>query len=177
MMNRLMSRAAVPAAALVLAACRPAPTVERDPAPLLQSDALAYELRRDDVGYSTRIPYTFRNETGGDVVLPNCNGDTRPMLQKERDGRWYDAWEPFMDRCLSPAVVIRAGGTFTDTLDVFGAPPGSNVLPTFVFPEVEGVYRLFWVQARPASDSSGTPDETRRLDMRFVVSNPFVLVR
>ncbi|HKJ01657.1 MAG TPA: hypothetical protein VJ997_04360, partial [Longimicrobiales bacterium] len=77
----------------------------------------------------------------------------------------------------SPPVVIGPGKTFTDTFDVFGAPPGSNVLPAFVFPEVEGVYRLFWVQARPAADSAGTPDLQRSLDMRLRVSNPFTLVR
>lgn len=175
-MNRLSSPAAALAVALLLTACRPTPTVERDLAPLLQTDSLVYELVRDDVGYSTRIPYTFRNETGAAVALPNCNGDTRPMLQKERDGRWYDAWEPYRDRCVSPPVVIGVGGTFTDTLDVFGAPPGSNVLPAFVFPEVEGVYRLFWVQARP-TDSTGMPDETRRLDMDMRVSNAFVFAR
>ena len=165
------------ACCLALAACTPAPVVERDPAPLLQTDALRYELVRDDVGYATRIAYTFRNETGETVALPNCQGDTRPMLQKERDGRWYDAWEPYRGRCESPPVVIGAGETFSDTFDVFGAPPGSNVLPAFVFPEVEGVYRLFWVQARPAADSAGTPDEARRFDMDLVVSNAFVLAR
>ena len=161
----------------LLAACRPTPTVERDPGPLLQTDTLVYVLGRSDAGYSTRIAYTFRNETGQAVVLPNCDGDTRPMLQKERNGGWFDAWEPFRDRCVSAPVVIAPGGTFADTFDVFGAPPGSNVLPAFVFPEVEGVYRLFWVQARPAADSVGTPDMERTLDMKWRVSNPFVLAR
>lgn len=164
-------------ACLALAACRPAPTVERDPGPLMQTDALRYDLIRDEVGYATRIAYTFRNETGGAVVLPNCDGDTRPMLQKERDGRWYDAWEPFRDRCEGTPVVIGVGETFTDTVAVFGAPPGSNLLPAFVFPEVEGVYRLFWVQARPAVDGTGAPDMERSLDMSQRVSNPFVLAR
>jgi len=168
---------AVLAVAALLPACRPTPTVERDSAPLLQTDTLVYRLERDDVGYSARIGYTFRNETGEAVVLPGCGGDTRPMLQKERDGRWYDAWEPYRDRCESPPVVIDAGEAYSDTFDVFGAPPGSNVLPTFVFPEVEGVYRLFWVQARPVVEGTGVPDETRRLDMDQVVSNAFVLAR
>lgn len=176
MMNHLRRFAPVLAAAL-LAACRPTYSVERDPAPLLQTDTLVYALVRSEAGYSTRIAYTFRNETGEAVVLPNCDGDTRPMLQKERGGGWFDAWEPFRDRCVSPPVVIGPGETFADTLNVFGAPPGSNVLPAFVFPEVEGVYRLFWVQARPAADSAGTPDESRRLAMEQRVSNAFVLAR
>jgi hypothetical protein len=98
------------------------------------------------------------------------------MLQKERSGKWYDAWEPFGTPCVSPPVVIEPGATFSDTLALMGAPPGSNVLPAFVFPEIEGVYRLVWSQAfaRPA-DSAG--DEGQRLEERYRVSNPFVLER
>jgi len=172
---RALRRYLTLAVILLLSACRPTPTVERDPAPLMQTDSLSYALARSDAGYSTRIAYTFRNETGEAVVLPNCKGDTRPMLQKERGGRWYDAWEPYRDRCTSLPVVIGVGETFSDTLNVFGAPPGSNLLPAFIFPEVEGVYRLFWVQARPAADSTGAPDMERSLEMGSRVSNPFVL--
>jgi hypothetical protein len=150
--------------------------VERDPEPPLQTDALRYELVRDDVGDRTTIAYTFLNGTEEAVVVPNCGGDTRPMLQKRRNGRWFDAWSPFRDACLSPPVVIAPGASYADTFAVFGAPPGSNVLPAFVFSDVEGVYRLFWDQARPA-DSLGAPDMGRALPMEDRVSNPFLLVR
>lgn len=177
MISRTSFRAVAVVVVAAAAACRPTPTVERDPVPLLQTGALRYDLVRTEVGFSTRIAFHFRNETGEAVVLPNCNGDLAPMLQKERDGRWFDAWEPYRDRCESPPVVVGVGASLSDTFDVFGAPPGSNLLPAFVFPEVEGVYRLFWVQARPAVDSTGAPDETRRLDMDQLVSNAFVLAR
>lgn len=155
------------------AACSAPPSVERDPVPLIQTDALEYPLTRNEVGYRATIPYTFRNETGEAVVLPNCEGDVRPLLEVLRGGTsWFEAWKPYTVACESEAVVIAPGEIFTDTLHLFGTPPASNVLPTFLFPEVEGVYRLVWYQARAASDTSGA-----LLPLEERVSNPFVLLR
>lgn len=159
-----------------LAACHAPPRVERDPQPLLQTSELSYRVTRNRIGFAATIPYTFRNETGVAVHLRNCDGDTRPMLQKRRNGKWFDAWEPFLVRCESPPVVIEEGAVFSDTLHLVGAPPGSNVLPAFVFPEIEGVYRLVWFQALRASPDS-TGGDAGRLEERYRVSNPFVLER
>lgn len=166
---------ALPAAAL-LAACSTPPAVSRDPGPLLQTEALSYELTEDDVGYRARIPYTFRNETGGPVYLVNCEGDVRPLLEMDRNGIWFPAWEPFGTGCQSPPVIVPEGGTYGDTLALRGARPGSNVMPAFVFPDVEGVYRMVWFQAYAAYDTvSGEPGEPLPLEQR--VSNAFVLLR
>lgn len=164
------------AATLLLAACNPPPSVERDPAPLLQTDTLAYELVEDEAGFRTTIPYTYRNETGGAVYLANCNGDVRPLLEMDRNGFWFPAWEPFRTDCLSPPVVIGPGETYADTLHLRGAPPASNLLPVFVFPEIQGVYRMVWFQAHAALDSTTLqPSDPLPLEQR--VSNPFVLRR
>lgn len=173
---------------LALAACSAPPSVERDPAPLIQTDALEYPLVRNDVGYRTSIPFTFRNLTGEAVHLPNCDGDVRPVLEMRRGTSWFEAWTPYRQECVSDPVVIPAGGTFTDTLEVFGAPPASNVLPIFTFPEIEGVYRLVWTQAMapPAGTEEEAGDGTEapgagvqgtRLPLEQRVSNPFVLRR
>lgn len=159
-----------------LLACGAPPQVERDPEPLMQTSDLRYQVTKNRIGFAATIPYTYRNATGGTVYLANCDGDIRPMLQKQRNGKWFDAWEPFRIHCESPPVVIRPGATFSDTLDLMGAPPGSNVMPAFVFPEIEGVYRLVWFQALSSPpDSSGGSGS--RLDERYRVSNPFVLER
>lgn len=161
---------------VALAACSAPPQVERDPEPLLQTSELRYRVTKNRVGFAATIPFTYRNETGGAVYLANCDGDVRPMLQKQRNGKWFDAWEPFRTRCQSPPVVIQPGATFADTLDLMGAPPGSNVMPAFVFPEIEGVYRLVWFQAMESPpDSVGGAGA--RLEERYRVSNPFVLER
>lgn len=163
-------------AALLLLACSPPPTVERDPAPLLQTDALTYTLARNELGYRARIPWTFRNETGAPVYLENCDGDVRPLLEMDRDGMWFPAWEPYRDACQSAPVVVPPGATYADTLALFGAPPGSNVMPVFVFPEIQGVYRMVWTQAYATFDTlAGRPGELLPLEQR--VSNAFVLVR
>lgn len=163
-------------AAFLLAACNPPPSVERDPTPLLQTDTLAYALVEDDAGFRTRIPYTYRNETGGAVYLANCDGDVRPLLEMDRNGIWFPAWEPFRTECLSPAVVIGPGETYVGTLHLRGAPPASNLLPVFVFPEIQGVYRMVWFQAYAAYDSA-TLQVSDPLPLEQRVSNPFVLVR
>lgn len=172
---RAFSLPALSAAAL-LAACSPPPSVSRDPGPLLQTDTLAYRLTEDDVGYRTRIPFTFRNETGGPVYLANCEGDVRPLLEMDRGGIWFPAWEPYRTGCQSPPVIVPEGGTYRDTLSLRGARPESNVMPAFVFPDVEGVYRMVWFQAYATYDTvTGEPGALLPLEQR--VSNAFVLVR
>jgi hypothetical protein len=148
--------------------------MERDPFPLLQTDSLAYAWVETEVGYRTSLSYTFRNETGGDVVLANCDGDLRPRLEVRRDGNWFFAWEPFGRSCISPPVVLAPGAVHVDSLTVVGALPGSNVLPAFVFPEVEGVYRLVWFRAYAEYDA-GPPEVGSPLPLEQRISNAFVL--
>lgn len=163
-------------AGLAMAACSGPPEVERDPAPLLQTSALTYTFERHDFGYSATIPYSYRNETGVDVVVDHCDGDVRPLLQIRRGDRWVDQWHPFMDGCSSPPVRIAPGEVYSDTLRVIGAPPGSNVTPAFVFEDVEGVYRLYWFQARLSNSDAAAPgEESGAAALQWRVSNAFVL--
>jgi hypothetical protein len=150
------------------------PDVPRDAEPLLQTGALRYRLVRHDIGYSAAIDYAFHNRTGSAVVLDQCGDEVRPLLQVKRQERWVDAWHPLADRCEGETLVVPAGGMYVDTLRVVGAPPGSNLAPTFVFEHVEGTYRLYWFQARlaPTHDSVGA--EGPPVD-DWRVSNPFVL--
>lgn len=164
------------AAALALASCGGPPDVPRDTEPLLQTSALRYTLERDELGFRATIPYAFRNDTGGPVHLPNCGGDVRPLLQVQRGDAWFDAWEPFRETCQDPPVTIAAGDVFTDTLRLFGAPAGSNLVPAFAFEEVEGVYRLLWNQAVTRHDG-GAPDPKALLPIEQRTSNRFVLER
>ncbi|MDZ7779609.1 MAG: hypothetical protein U5R14_06670 [Gemmatimonadota bacterium] len=167
-------RAAILLALLGTVACEPVPEVARDPDPLLQTSELRYRIERHDIGYSTQVVYTFRNDTGADVHLENCDGDIRPLLQVRREGRWVDAWRPLMRECASEPVVIERGARLTDTLEVVGAPPESNVSPSFVFEDVEGVYRLYWFQSRlvPEGESGGDASDP---GIPWRTSNPFAL--
>lgn len=157
---------------LVLGGCGSVPEVERDPVPLTQTPDLRYPIDRLDFGYMARIPYEFRNDTGADVRLADCETDVRPLLQVRRNGAWVDAWHPFTTRCGGAPLVVAPGSTFSDTLVVVGGPPGSNVTPTFTFEDVEGVHRLYWFQARLPH---ALPDDARASGDAWRVSNPFVL--
>jgi hypothetical protein len=140
----------------------------------MQTSELRYRLERHDIGYSVVIPFTYRNETGGPVTLDQCDGDLRPLLQVRREGRWVDAWRPLQrSSCVDEPVVVASGATRSDTVSVVGAPPGSNVTPQFVFSELEGVYRLYWFQAR--RDSAAGADAVDPADARWRTSNAFVL--
>ena len=91
-----------------------------------------------------------------------------------REGRWVDAWRPLQrSNCADELVVVRSGATRSDTVSVVGAPPGSNVTPQFVFTELEGVYRLYWFQAR--RDSAAEANAVDPRDARWRTSNAFVL--
>jgi hypothetical protein len=149
---------------------------ERDADALLQTSALRYALHRDELGYRTTIPWTFHNETGDTVWVPNCDGDVRPLLQVERDGAWFDAWTPFARPCASAPVVVPPGDSLADTLRVFGGPAGSNLVPAFAFEDVEGVYRLLWHRALSSWDGVAI-DPAAALPVAQRVSNRFLLER
>jgi len=170
-------RALIRLAAVVLVAVACGPRVpERDTGALLQTAALRYELRRDELGYRVTIPWAFHNATGDTVWVPNCDGDVRPLLQVERNGAWFDAWTPFAGTCASPPVVVAPGDSLADTLHVFGGAAGSNLVPAFAFEEVEGVYRLLWHRALSAWDGASV-DPADALPVAQRVSNRFLLER
>jgi len=159
---------------LAVGACTGVPDVERDPEPLLQTAELRYDWTRHDVGYATEISFTYRNDTGRRLFLDQCGGDVRPLLQVQRSGRWVDAWHPLVRNCRDEPVVIEAGARWEGSVRVLGAPPGSNVTPNFVFEDVEGVYRLYWFQAR-LDEPAGADGPQAPVDDRWRVSNPFVI--
>ena len=152
------------------------PAPARDVDALLQTSALRYTLRRDELGYRVSIPWTFHNVTGDTVWVPNCSGDVRPILQVERKGSWFDAWTPFGATCASPPVVVAPGDSLADTLRLFGAPAGSNLVPAFAFEEVDGMYRLLWQRAQSAWDG-GPADPAVALPVAQRISNRFLLER
>lgn len=143
--------AAAPVAALAAALALAAAgcSTPRDPggddgASPLRTDRTAYTLERTARGLEVDIPFTFTNTTGRTVYVVNCNGIAPPSLVKREGRDWVTAWSPAVPLCLSPPIVIEAGTTYADTLDVVAGAPGSNVQPQFMVDEVEGTYRLVW---------------------------------
>lgn len=162
-------------AAATLAGCGTATAPQDLDAPPIRTDAAEYTLERDDWGWRTQIPYTFVNRTGEDVYLTNCHGGFALRLDRwaEDEGEWVVAWSPTLLMCLSPPIVIRAGESFQDTINLFAAHPDRNARPKFRTDEVGGTYRIVWIAASHGyveGEGRGEP-----IPLEYRVSNSFIL--
>lgn len=167
-------------AALLTCACsstadplRPTTALQPGETPLT-TDAPAYEVRGEGaIRAAVDFDLTYRNPLDVAVAVPACHTPARPALQKLVGGRWVHAFSSVELLCISPPLVIPAGGTHhfryplrADAHDLarwLGATDGS--LP--------GTYRLRWwvgVRDRRADTGVGT-----RLAEKYVVSNSFDL--
>ena len=145
--------------------------------PLIQTDALEYQLTPDWVGLRVEIPYTFTNRTGDRVYLVNCNGSFSIHLEREQDGEWKHAWSPVHNLCLSPPIVVEPNGTFSDTLNVWGAPPDSlHIGPSFDVADPSGVYRIVWGTGLWSFQSDTLPFGPL-IPLEWRISNHFTLRR
>jgi len=139
-------RAPGPLVVLVSAAvfgCAGATDLARAHEPI-QTDSLHYQLVFDGVGYHVRIPYVFTNQTGGTVYIENCRGAFYLHLERKGSDEGHAAWAAAIPKCLSGPIVIDKDMSFTDTLDVWGAPPGGNWYPQFDRTDPSGTYRIVW---------------------------------
>jgi hypothetical protein len=161
-------------AVVALAACNGPFELESGDGFLMRTAAYSYTLRTISSRWEVDIPYTYENRTGGRVFLVNCNGYVAPFLeQKVAGGEWRMGWGAPENDCLSPPVIIEPGAIFSDTLRVYGFPPGSgNAYPQFSGP-VTGIYRLRWNRALTSFQTRAPFGEELPLAQR--VSNEFVL--
>ena len=108
-----------------------------------------WEERKDEtrVWFETRIPYSFRNESGAPVSLLNCRGAFGHHLEYWSGDAWIPAWWPVQFQCLSPPIVIAQEATVVDTLWVGGFAPGVSALPQFHQADPTGIYRIVWDDA------------------------------
>lgn len=173
-MQRPYAFAFVVAGAILMGCDTLAGPPERESEAPLQTDRLAYTLRRADGGLNAEIPFTYTNRTGNGVYVVNCNQSAPPILEKRIEGRWETAWAPVVLLCLSPPIVIEAGETYSDTLRVYGGDSTSDIYPRFRGEEVEGTYRLVWlgVVHNYDPDRQGFGDE---LALEERISNTFTL--
>lgn len=140
----------------------------------IQTEHLAYELQVTELGFETEVRHEFENRTGSDVFVVNCNGGFPIILDRLEAGTWVPRWGPAVNDCLSPPILIPAGSTFSETLRVFAGHPGSNVVPQFPDEDIDGTYRLRWLNALSSFDERARPFGTE-IPEEFRVSNPFSL--
>jgi hypothetical protein len=121
-----------------------APAVGRDPLALFQTDSLHYTLSASSLGHEARVGVVFTNRTPRTAYFVNCNGATSISLEKLAGDQWQAVWTPPIPSCLSQPVTVPPGGSYRTDLRVFGARPGSNIIPQFTTTDLTGVFRLVW---------------------------------
>lgn len=84
----------------------------------LTTDRPRYIMEEGPFAPETTITSTFTAPSDTTVYIVNCNGAFSPGLQLLQDGQWIDVWAAEINQCLSPPIVISAGGTRTTTMTV-----------------------------------------------------------
>lgn len=144
-------------------------TIERDASAPMQTDSLVYHFTAEsDRLFSVEIPFGYRNDTGKNISIPNCQSMLMIGLEKRTDERWESFYEPINLLCLSVPLRIRAGSVVSHTARILASLPGSNAAPEFASSELDGEYRLVWRihGSTPSPESAVGP----------LHSNPFLLV-
>jgi hypothetical protein len=138
---------------LVLVACdrrveAPAPAVKTEskppsPAAPVRTDRSSYVLTNGPQGPEATIVSTLRAPSDRPVYITNCNGATGVTLQRKAGDEWVYAWVITMNACLSPPIVVPAGGEHTASIYLHehsGAvvdPPRARMIES-------GTYRVVW---------------------------------
>lgn len=106
---------------------------------------------------SFNIGTTFTNFRDDSVFITNCKGGFSFELQKRVDGEWETALSPINLMCLSPPIKIAAGSTFNRILQFSGGLSRSELLPKFQVEDIEGTYRLVWMDVLSSFDANAQP--------------------
>lgn len=138
----------------------------------IQTDKSEYKAAISDGIVEFEIPHTFTNQRKGTVYIVNCNNAFALKLQKRAGNGWVDALGFVIPQCLSPAIEIGEGESFVHTIRVQAGLPSGDVEPKFEVDEVEGTYRIVWIDVLKSFNSDTYPfGEQIPLDQR--VSNAF----
>ena len=181
-----MRRAPRAIAAFVLAAAAASCAPERAPEPAadrraepvdaaaIRTDSDRYVLRPGPHGPEATIVVTFTAPRDTTAYLLHCNGAIPWGLQRREGDRWTDAWVAMTNGCLSPAIVVPGGTTWTDTL-VFASPAGAVIGAPADAALPPGVYRVAFHNVVTAFDLE-PPSFGPEMALEHRVSAPITLV-
>ena len=145
-----------------------------DPSGYFQTSSTGYRFEREEHGVTGAIAFSYTNTTGATIYPAGCRGLVPPALEKLVDGEWVRAWTPIALRCGATPIPIAPGATYTNTLEVWGAwHDEEKYAPNFEVAEVEGRYRLLWLQVYESFDPDSGPGPQIAEELR--ISNEFVI--
>ena len=172
-MKRYFTTLLVAAATLSGAACESVTVLDTAPAPI-ETDKMEYEAQIEDGSVEIDIPHTFKNETDAAVFVVNCHNSFAIKLQKRVGNTWVDAVGIIIPECLSPAIEIESNATFEHTLMVRAGLPSSDIQPRFEVDELEGIYRIVWIDVLETYDPDSFPFG-KQIPVAMRVSNEFLI--
>jgi hypothetical protein len=138
---------------------------------LLQTGQTSYAMVVDGGGIEVEIDYTFSNETGHTVYLPNCQGSYFYRLERLEGDTWITAWDPPQYLCLGEPIMIAPGETFSDTVRISGTQSDTYTERVWT----GGTFRIVWSGALKSYGEG--PYSEALLPIEHRVSNSFELRR
>jgi hypothetical protein len=145
-------------------------TPANPPAPV-RTDRTRYVLTNGPQGLEATIVSTLRAPANTTLYILNCNGAKSVTLQRLVSGAWVWSWTVAMNACLSPPIVVPAGGEHSASVYVHersggvSYPAGAKMIES-------GTYRIVWTGVLTSFDANreGFGPE---LPLELRVSAPF----
>jgi hypothetical protein len=122
------------------------------PAAPIRTDRSHYVLTNGPRGREATIVSTFRAPDAHPVYIVNCNGALSASLQRKVGDEWVYAWTVAMNACLSPPLVVPAGGEQTSSIHLHENaggvpyPRGAKMIES-------GTYRVIWTGVLTSFDA------------------------
>lgn len=130
---------------------------DRDASAPIQTGKSEYSATIRDGTVELEIPHTFTNQRAETVYIVNCNNAFGIKLQKRAGNTWVDAVGMIIPDCLSPAIEIPEGESYDNILQIHAGLPSSDIEPRFEVDEIEGIYRIVWIDVLESFDPDSYP--------------------
>ncbi|MDQ3281739.1 MAG: hypothetical protein M3Q69_10030 [Acidobacteriota bacterium] len=153
----------------------PAPVqkrVEAPPVPI-RTDRTHYVLTNGPQGPEATIVATLHAPPDRTLYILNCNRASSATLQRKVGEEWVYAWTIAMNACVSPPIIVPAGGEHTAQIYLHeraggvSYPPGAKMLES-------GTYRVVWTGVLTAFDAN-VPGNGPELPLEQRVSAPITI--
>jgi hypothetical protein len=140
----------------------------------IRTDRSHYVLTNGPQGPETTIVATLRAPAGHPLYILNCNGATGLTLQRKVGEEWVWSWVIAMNACVSPPIVVPAGGEHTASIYVH-ENSGGVIHPEHGRMIESGTYRVVWTGVLTAFDANAPGFGGPELPLEQRVSAPITI--